>query len=93
VAGRKVVLVDDVLYTGRTVRAALDVIMDYGRPSAVELAVLVDRIGRGLRELPIQPDYVGVAAETTRAEAVRVSLVELDGEDRVVVRARAGEDA
>jgi pyrimidine operon attenuation protein/uracil phosphoribosyltransferase len=80
--GRRVVLVDDVLYTGRTVRAALDALMDYGRPRAVELAVLVDR---GHRELPIQADYVGIKAETTAGESVRVMLRELGEPDRVVV--------
>lgn len=84
-AGCKVVLVDDVLYTGRTVRAALDVLMDYGRPRAVELAVLVDR---GHRELPIQPDYVGLRIETTRDQSVQVELDELDGADRVLLRQR-----
>ncbi|MEO6951870.1 MAG: bifunctional pyr operon transcriptional regulator/uracil phosphoribosyltransferase PyrR [Polyangia bacterium] len=74
--GRRVILVDDVLYTGRTIRAALDALMDYGRPRTVELAVLVDR---GHRELPIQPDYVGIKVETTHDEAVRVHLTELDG--------------
>jgi pyrimidine operon attenuation protein/uracil phosphoribosyltransferase len=81
--GRTVVLVDDVLYTGRTVRAALDVLVDYGRPRAVELAVLVDR---GHRELPIQADVVGLRVETTRAESVRVMLRELGEPDRVVVQ-------
>jgi len=79
-----VVLVDDVLYTGRTVRAALDVLMEFGRPRAVELAVLVDR---GHRELPIRPDYVGVTVQTTRSESVRVMLREGgDPADRVVLR-------
>jgi pyrimidine operon attenuation protein/uracil phosphoribosyltransferase len=82
-AGRTVVLVDDVLFTGRTVRAALDALNDYGRPRAVELAVLVDR---GHRELPIQADYVGLTVETTRQESVRVMLRELDEPDRVVLR-------
>ncbi len=85
IEGKKVVLVDDVLYTGRTIRAALDALMDYGRPRAVELAVLVDR---GLRELPIQPDYVGLKLSTARDESVRVNLVELDGEDRAVLRGK-----
>ena len=67
--GRTIVLVDDVLYTGRTIRAALDVLVDYGRPRAVKLAALVDR---GRRELPIQPDYVGLAVQTTARESVRV---------------------
>ncbi len=87
IAGRAVVLVDDVLYTGRTIRAALDALMDYGRPRAVELAVLVDR---GHRELPIQPDYVGLTVQTTRSESVKVTLAELGAPgtnvDRVVLR-------
>jgi pyrimidine operon attenuation protein/uracil phosphoribosyltransferase len=85
IVDRKVVLVDDVLYTGRTVRAALDVLMDYGRPRAVELAVLVDR---GLRELPIRADYVGLTVETTRDQSVRVFLRESDGSDRAALRER-----
>ncbi len=85
-SGVTVVLVDDVLYTGRTVRAALDALMDYGRPRAVQLAVLVDR---GLRELPIRPDYVGLTTETTSTDSVRVRLTEADeGEDRVILRSR-----
>jgi pyrimidine operon attenuation protein/uracil phosphoribosyltransferase len=84
IEGRTVVLVDDVLYTGRTVRAALDVLMDFGRPRAVELAALVDR---GLRELPIQPDYLGLKVQTARNESVRVFLTETDGVDRVALRA------
>jgi len=75
--GRRVVLIDDVLYTGRTIRAALDALMDYGRPRAVELAVLVDR---GHRELPIQPDYVGLTIATQLDEEIRVHLSELGGE-------------
>ncbi|MCS6914836.1 MAG: bifunctional pyr operon transcriptional regulator/uracil phosphoribosyltransferase PyrR [Myxococcales bacterium] len=89
IAGRKIVLVDDVLYTGRTVRAALDALMDFGRPRAVELAVLVDRGGR---ELPIQPDYTGLQVQTGRDETVKVELVETHGQDRVVLRRRL-EDA
>jgi pyrimidine operon attenuation protein/uracil phosphoribosyltransferase len=79
-----VILVDDVLYTGRTVRAALDELMEFGRPSAVQLAVLVDR---GHRELPVRADYIGVEVQTTRRESVRVALRE-EGEskDRVVLR-------
>jgi len=85
--GVTVVLVDDVLYTGRTVRAALDALMDFGRPRAVQLAVLVDR---GLRELPIQADYVGLATETAPDESVKVYLREAGAaEDRVAVRVRA----
>jgi len=83
--GRTVVLVDDVLYTGRTIRAAMDVLADYGRPRAVRLAVLVDR---GLRELPIQPDIVGLDLDTTRSESVRVMLTERGEVDRVVLRER-----
>jgi pyrimidine operon attenuation protein / uracil phosphoribosyltransferase len=83
--GRTVVLVDDVLFTGRTIRAAMDVLADYGRPRAVKLAALVDR---GRRELPIQPDVVGVAVETTARESVRVMLAERGEVDRVVLRER-----
>jgi pyrimidine operon attenuation protein/uracil phosphoribosyltransferase len=83
IAGRTLVLVDDVLYTGRTIRAALDALMDYGRPKGVQLAVLVDR---GHRELPIQPDYVGLTVQTTRKESVKVTLSELGQADRVVLR-------
>lgn len=85
-SGVRVVLVDDVLYTGRTVRAALDALMDYGRPRAVQLAVLVDR---GLRELPIRADYVGLTVETTPSDSVRVRLTEAgDPDDRIVLRSR-----
>jgi pyrimidine operon attenuation protein/uracil phosphoribosyltransferase len=83
--GRIVVLVDDVLFTGRTVRAAMDVLGDYGRPRVVKLAVLVDR---GRRELPIQPDVVGTTVQTTATESVRVLLKERGEEDRVVLRER-----
>jgi pyrimidine operon attenuation protein/uracil phosphoribosyltransferase len=80
--GRVVVLVDDVLYTGRTVRAAMDALNDYGRPLAVRLAVLVDR---GHRELPIRADMVGKNIPTSRTDNVRVLLQEVDGRDAVVV--------
>jgi pyrimidine operon attenuation protein / uracil phosphoribosyltransferase len=80
--GRVVVLVDDVLYSGRTVRAALDALSDIGRPRAVQLAVLVDR---GHRELPIRPDYVGKNLPTSQREVVRVLLAEVDGRDAVVL--------
>jgi pyrimidine operon attenuation protein/uracil phosphoribosyltransferase len=80
--GRVVVLVDDVLYTGRTVRAALDELIDFGRPSRIELAVLVDR---GHRELPIRADYAGKTITTTRDEIVAVMLADEDGADRVVL--------
>jgi pyrimidine operon attenuation protein/uracil phosphoribosyltransferase len=83
--GRTVVLVDDVLYTGRTIRAALGELMDFGRPSRIELAVVVDR---GHRELPIHADYVGKSVTTTPGETVQVMLTEQDGEDRVVVYER-----
>jgi pyrimidine operon attenuation protein/uracil phosphoribosyltransferase len=81
--GMIVVLVDDVLYSGRTVRAALDALNDIGRPRAVQLAVLVDR---GHRELPIRPDYVGKNLPTAKRELVRVSLAETDGEDAVTLQ-------
>ncbi|MGE3857684.1 MAG: bifunctional pyr operon transcriptional regulator/uracil phosphoribosyltransferase PyrR [Dehalococcoidia bacterium] len=80
--GRVVVLVDDVLYTGRSVRAAMDTLNDYGRPRAIRLAVLVDR---GHRELPIRADMVGKNIPTSRADTVRVLLEEVDGRDAVVV--------
>jgi pyrimidine operon attenuation protein / uracil phosphoribosyltransferase len=83
--GKTIILVDDVLFTGRTVRAAMDVLADYGRPRAEALAVLVDR---GRRELPIQPDIVGVALQTTGTESVRVMLRERGELDRVVLRER-----
>lgn len=82
IADRVVVLVDDVLYTGRTVRAALDAVVDQGRPRAVQLAVLVDR---GHRELPIRADYVGKNIPTSRHEQVRVLIREMDGEDAVIL--------
>jgi pyrimidine operon attenuation protein/uracil phosphoribosyltransferase len=79
---RVVVLVDDVLFSGRTIRAALDALSDLGRPRAVQLAVLVDR---GHRELPIRADYVGKNLPTSLGERVRVALVETDGRDEVVI--------
>ena len=82
VDGRTVVIVDDVLYTGRTVRAALEALFDYGRPARVQLAVLADR---GHRELPIRPDYVGKNLPTSRRERVEVRLAELDGADEVAI--------
>lgn len=85
VDGANIVLVDDVLYTGRTVRAAIDALMDYGRPASIMYAALVDR---GHRELPIQPDFVGKTLQTTRDEAVAVFLKEVDDEDKVVVGER-----
>ena len=80
--GRTCVLVDDVLFTGRTIRAAIDALLDYGRPDRVQLAVLVDR---GHRELPIRPDYVGKNLPTSLDERVRVELEETDGADRVLL--------
>jgi pyrimidine operon attenuation protein / uracil phosphoribosyltransferase len=82
VSERVVILVDDVLFTGRTIRAAIDAIFDYGRPPVVQLAVLVDR---GHRELPIRPDYVGKNLPTARAERIAVHLAEEDGTDEVVL--------
>ncbi|HET6613529.1 MAG TPA: bifunctional pyr operon transcriptional regulator/uracil phosphoribosyltransferase PyrR [Kofleriaceae bacterium] len=82
IAGRTVVLVDDVLYTGRTVRAALDALMDFGRPRAVRLAVLVDR---GRRELPIRADVIGMTVATEATESVEVELSETAGDDRIVL--------
>ncbi len=82
ITDKHIVLVDDVLYTGRSVRAALDEIMDFGRPASVRLAVLIDR---GHRELPIQPDFVGMMVPTSGSELVHVRLVENDGCDEVVV--------
>jgi len=86
VDGKTVVLVDDVLFSGRTVRAALDALNDLGRPRSVQLAVLVDR---GHRELPIRADYVGKNLPTAHREAVRVLLAEIDGEDSVLLGERA----
>jgi len=80
--GMTIVLVDDVLYTGRTIRAAIDALFDYGRPARVQLAVLADR---GHRELPIRPDYVGKNLPTSRGERVQVQLVEVDEVDRVLL--------
>jgi pyrimidine operon attenuation protein / uracil phosphoribosyltransferase len=80
--GKTVVLVDDVLYTGRTIRAAIDALLEYGRPARVQLAVLVDR---GHRELPIRPDYVGKNLPTSRHERVHVQLVEVDEVDCVLL--------
>jgi pyrimidine operon attenuation protein / uracil phosphoribosyltransferase len=90
VSGRVVVLVDDVLFTGRTIRAALDALVDFGRPDAVQLAVLVDR---GHRELPIRADFVGKNVPTRLDEEVRVLLAEVDGEDAVAVGAKEREPA
>lgn len=86
--GKTVILVDDVLYTGRTVRAALDAVIDHGRPMMIQLAVLVDR---GHRELPIRPDFVGKNVPTSRSEIVAVELAEVDGTDQVTIRQHTAE--
>lgn len=88
VEGRDIVLVDDVLYTGRTIRAAMDAIMDYGRPRSIQLAVLVDR---GHRELPIRADFVGKNVPSSRRERVTVRLEALDGQDAVDILEEIGE--
>jgi pyrimidine operon attenuation protein/uracil phosphoribosyltransferase len=88
--GRTVVLVDDVLFTGRTVRAAIEALFDYGRPERVQLAVLVDR---GHRELPIRPDYVGKNLPTSRSERVNVRVEEVDRVDEVTIGTAAGAEA
>jgi pyrimidine operon attenuation protein/uracil phosphoribosyltransferase len=82
ITDKRIVLVDDVLYTGRTIRAALDALVDFGRPAVIQLAVLVDR---GHRELPIKPDYVGKNVPTAQNEQVEVKLKEIDGEDKVLL--------
>jgi pyrimidine operon attenuation protein / uracil phosphoribosyltransferase len=83
---RRILLVDDVLFTGRTIRAALDALIDFGRPRAIQLVVMVDR---GHRELPIKADYVGKNLPTSLAQSVRVRLEEIDGRDEVVVEETA----
>ena len=79
---KTIVLVDDVLYTGRTVRAAIEALFDMGRPASIQLAIMVDR---GHRQLPIRADYVGKNVPTSNSESIRVELIEVDGEDRVVL--------
>jgi pyrimidine operon attenuation protein/uracil phosphoribosyltransferase len=88
ITGTWLVLVDDVIYTGRSIRAALDALMDLGRPQAVKLAALIDR---GWRELPIQPDFVGRLVTTTAQQIVKVKVAEIDGTDEVVLDERDGE--
>ncbi len=83
ITGKIVVLVDDVLYTGRTVRAAMDALIDFGRPRAIQLAVVIDR---GHRELPIRADYVGKNVPTSKKEVIGVKLAEVDGVDSVVIK-------
>jgi pyrimidine operon attenuation protein/uracil phosphoribosyltransferase len=82
IAGKKLVLVDDVIFTGRTVRAAIDALMDINRPKMIQLAVLIDR---GHRELPIRPDYVGKNVPTSRSEIVHVNVLEIDGLNNVTI--------
>lgn len=86
VTDKTIVLVDDVLFHGRTIRAALDGLMDFGRPARIELAVLIDR---GHRELPIQPDYVGETISTSKTDYVRVKLVEVDAEESITLEKSA----
>jgi pyrimidine operon attenuation protein/uracil phosphoribosyltransferase len=81
--GKEVILIDDVLFTGRTIRAAMDAVMDFGRPRKISLAVLVDR---GHRELPIRADYVGKNIPTAKAEEIIVEVEELDGQDRILIK-------
>ncbi len=88
IVDRNVILVDDVLYTGRTIRAAMDEVIDFGRPSTIQLAVLVDR---GHREFPIRADYVGKNVPTSQTEVVKVQFAEVDGKDSVVVCELGGE--
>jgi pyrimidine operon attenuation protein/uracil phosphoribosyltransferase len=88
--GRTVVLVDDVLYTGRTIRAAIEALFDYGRPTRVQLAVVVDR---GHRELPIRPDYIGKNLPTARGERIQVQLVEVDELDAVLLVSTSEEES
>jgi pyrimidine operon attenuation protein/uracil phosphoribosyltransferase len=87
--GRTIVIVDDVMFTGRTVRAAIEALFDYGRPARVQLAVLADR---GHRELPVRPDYVGKNLPTARGERVNVHVTEIDGEDSVSIATTVEED-
>ncbi|MBL7208834.1 MAG: bifunctional pyr operon transcriptional regulator/uracil phosphoribosyltransferase PyrR, partial [Dehalococcoidia bacterium] len=82
ITGKQVVLVDDVFYTGRSIRAAMDALMDLGRPESIQLAVLIDR---GHRELPIRADYVGKNIPTSRNEEIKVYVEEVDGEDKVTI--------
>ena len=86
VAGKKIVLVDDVIYTGRSIRAAMDALMDFGRPKSIQLAVLLDR---GHRELPIEPNFTGKKFMASKDERIDVELEETDGRDSVVLKERA----
>ncbi len=85
ITGKNVILVDDVMYTGRTIRAALEALINHGRPSRVQLAVLIDR---GHRELPIRADYVGKNVPTSKSEIIDVNFIETDGYDEVVIKER-----
>ncbi|HBU85523.1 MULTISPECIES: bifunctional pyr operon transcriptional regulator/uracil phosphoribosyltransferase PyrR [Paenibacillus] len=87
---KKVILFDDVLYTGRTIRAAMDALMDCGRPQNIQLAVLADR---GHRELPIRPDFIGKNVPTSKSEEIEVALIETDGQDEVKIIQNRGEQA
>ena len=87
---KRVILFDDVLYTGRTIRAAMDALMDHGRPQLIQLAVLADR---GHRELPIRADYVGKNVPTSKLEKIEVNLSEIDGEDKVTIIQQRGQQA
>ena len=90
ISGKKIILVDDVLYTGRTIRCALDALIDFGRPSHIQLAVLIDR---GHRELPIKADYVGKNVPTSAKETIEVRLAEVDGKDEVFICDKIDEEA
>ena len=90
VAGRRVILIDDVLYTGRSIRAAMDALVDFGRPQSIQLAVLVDR---GHRELPVRADYVGKNVPTSRKEEIEVRLREVDGKDEVAIVDKPGAES
>jgi len=90
IENKKIILVDDVLYTGRTIRAALDQLMDFGRPNRVQLAVLIDR-GKEHRELPIQADYIGKTVPTKRTEIIKVMLKEYDDEESVWIYERSAD--
>jgi len=87
IAGKKIILVDDVLYTGRTIRAAMDALIDMGRPQSIQLAVLVDR---GHRELPIRADYIGKNVPTAKKEVIHVNLREIDQDENVIIAATRG---
>ncbi|MEA2172979.1 MAG: pyrimidine operon attenuation protein / uracil phosphoribosyltransferase, partial [Blastocatellia bacterium] len=92
IENRNIVLIDDVLYTGRTIRAALDQLIDFGRPRRVQLAVLVDR-GNEHRELPIQADYIGKLVPTKKSEIIKVMLMDFDEDEGVVIVERAASES